>query len=293
MKFVHIADLHLDTPLISLKNNRELIKKRRLEQRQIFKEVIKFVKEEKVEFLFISGDVFEQKFVERNTVEYIIDNLSLIPQTKIFIAPGNHDPYIKNSPYRTYKWPQNVVIFDGQIKKHSFDDIDVYGYGFEDYESTNTQLKGFKVENQEKINILVTHGTLVGDSKYNLISNEDLKQFDYVALGHIHMQKLDNNIVYPGTLASCGFDELGEHGMVFGNIEKDNITYEFKNMEERHFKIINIDISNIKSANEIIDMIDIGEDIVRIVLTGDRNIDFNDIKETINLLRKKHMRDKR
>ena len=27
MKFIHIADLHLDTPLVSLRNNRDLIKK--------------------------------------------------------------------------------------------------------------------------------------------------------------------------------------------------------------------------------------------------------------------------
>ena len=78
--------------------------------------------------------MFEQKFVEKNTVEYIINSLQLIPDTKIFIAPGNHDPYIKNSPYKTFKWPENVIIFDSEIKKYSFDNVDIYGLGFEDYE---------------------------------------------------------------------------------------------------------------------------------------------------------------
>ena len=115
MKFVHIADLHLDTPLISLKNNHELIKLRRGEHRQIFKDVIKFVKSEKIELLFISGDLFENKFVEKSTIEFIISSLELIPETKVFITPGNHDPYIKNSPYMSFEWPENVKIFGEKI----------------------------------------------------------------------------------------------------------------------------------------------------------------------------------
>ena len=65
MKFIHIADLHLDTPLVSLRNNRDLIKKRRTEQRQVFSDVINKIKAENIEYLFISGDLFEQKFVEK------------------------------------------------------------------------------------------------------------------------------------------------------------------------------------------------------------------------------------
>ncbi len=87
MKFIHIADLHFDTPLVSLKNNRDLIKKRRTEQKQVFRDVISLAKKEKVDFLFISGDLFEQKFVEKGTIDFILSSFELIPDTKIFIAP--------------------------------------------------------------------------------------------------------------------------------------------------------------------------------------------------------------
>ncbi len=116
MKFIHMADLHFDTPLVSLKNNRELIKKRRTEQRQVFRDVIALAKKENVDFLFISGDLFEQKFVEKGTIEFIISSFQLIPDTKIFISPGNHDPFIKNSPYNLYEWPENVTIFNGEVR---------------------------------------------------------------------------------------------------------------------------------------------------------------------------------
>lgn len=287
MKFVQIADLHLDTPLVSLKNNRELIKERRTEQKQIFKDVIKLIKNEKIEALFICGDLFEQKFVEKNTIEYVIGSLQLIPDVKVFITPGNHDPYIKASPYVNYKWPSNVVIFDSKIRKIQITaDIDIYGFGFDDYEMHDDKLANFKVDDKSKLNILVTHGTLSGDDKYNYISPSELKQFDYVALGHIHKPKLDSNVVYSGALMACGFDECGEHGLVIGNLEKDNITYEFKNMEYRHFEIVEFDVSNVRVYSDVMDSLNLGDNIYRVVLKGNRNIELKSICEAINSMNK-------
>lgn len=286
MKFIQIADLHLDTPLISLKNNRELIKKRRAEQKQIFKDVIKLIKTEKIEALFICGDLFEQKFVEKNTIEYVIGSLQLIPDVKVFIAPGNHDPYIKASPYKNYKWPNNVVIFDSNIKKFQLDNVDIYGYGFEDYEMRDDKLANFKVDDKDKMNVLITHATLNGDDKYNYISSDELKQFDYVALGHIHKPKLDNNVVYSGALVACGFDECGEHGLVIGNLEKNNISYEFRNMEYTHFEILEFDVSNVMIPSDVLDKLSLDDNFYRIILKGDRHIELNSICEIINSMNK-------
>ena len=286
MKFVHIADLHLDTPLVSLKNNRDLIKKRRAEQKQVFKDVIKLIKNEDVDALFICGDMFEQKFVEKNTVEYVINSLQLIPDIKVFITPGNHDPYIKTSPYKTFEWPDNVTIFSSKIEKVSFDDVDIYGFGFEDFEMYSNELSSFKVENPNKVNVLVTHATLGGDKKYNYVAQSDLQQFDYVALGHIHKPKLDNNIVYPGSLTGCGFDECGEHGLVIGNIEKGNVKYEFRNIEYRHFEILDLDVSNVRVASDVTESLNLKDNIYRVILKGDRYVELKLICDAINSMDK-------
>ena len=286
MKFVHIADLHLDTPLISLKNNRELIKNRRNEHKQIFKDVIKFVKKEKVDALFIAGDLFEHKFVEKSTIEFIINSLEIIPDTKVFITPGNHDPFIKNSPYTTFEWPSNVKIFGEKIEKVSLaEKIDVYGMGFENFEVAENNFKNFKVEDKEKINFLITHGTLNGASgKYNDINSKYLDQFDYVALGHIHLPMFEEKIVYSGALVACGFDETGEHGMVVGELVDGKVKYEFKNMEYRHFVDLEIDISDIKTSIDVFDKVDLKDDIYRITFKGARNVE---VKEVIELLKSK------
>lgn len=286
MKFVHVADLHLDTPLISLKNNRELIKKRRNEHKQIFKDVIKFVKAEKIDVLFIAGDFFEHKFVEKSTIEFIIDSLEIIPETKVFITPGNHDPMVKNSPYMTFEWPSNVKIFGEKIEKVSLDEnIDIYGMGFENFEVSKNDFADFKVDDLRKMNFLITHATLNGASgKYNDVNSKNLDQFDYVALGHVHLPKVDDKMVYSGALVACGFDECGEHGMVIGQIENDEVKYEFKNMEYHHFVDLEIDISDVKIVSDILDKVKFEDDIYRITFKGARNVEIKDLIELLKSL---------
>ena len=130
------------------------------------------------------------------------------------------------------------------------------------------------IDNPEKLNILVIHGTLNGailqEKNYNPISERVLRQkgFDYVALGHIHKtnydidaQFLSNNygnfekekIIYPGSTVSMGFDELGKHGMVVGEIQKNGkCNLDFIQIDDKEFVEKQIDVTNILSKEELI-----------------------------------------
>ena len=87
MKFVHIADLHLDTPFTSLSEKGNLGKIRRLEQRNALKKVIEYCKENEVDYLFIAGDLYEQNYVKKTSIDYITNLFKEIENPKIFIAP--------------------------------------------------------------------------------------------------------------------------------------------------------------------------------------------------------------
>ena len=63
MKFVHIADMHFDSPFVNLSERELFGDKRRLEQRKILKKIIEYIKEEKIDNLFISGDLYEHKYM--------------------------------------------------------------------------------------------------------------------------------------------------------------------------------------------------------------------------------------
>ena len=289
MKFVHIADMHFDSPFVNLSDKGELGDLRRLEQRKIFKKVIEYIKENDIKYLFISGDLYEQKYIKKSTIEYINKLFKEIPETRIFIAPGNHDPFIKNSYYNQFDWNENVEIFNSSIKKIETDEADIYGYGFDDYYCTDCGIENVTIENKERTNILVVHGTIDGasveDKQYNSMSKNMLKQkgFDYIAMGHIHKPDYnteeEQRIVYPSSPISLGFDELGEHGMIVGEIEKGKIDLKFIPLDEEKFVEIELDITEINSKEDLIEKIndlEIAEnEYVKIILIGNRNFEIN------------------
>ena len=289
MKFVHIADIHFDSPFINLSDRETFGDLKRLEQRKVFKKVIEYIKQNNIKYLFISGDLYEHQYIRQSTIEYINNLFKEIPETKIFISPGNHDPYIKNSYYNKFNWNENVKIFNSKIEKIELPEVDIYGFGFDDFYCTDCGIENFEIENKNKLNILVIHSTISGanieEKQYNSIPRKLLEEkgFDYVATGHIH--KLDyntyenQNIVYPGSTIALGFDELGEHGMIVGEIKKNRINLEFIPLNETEFIEINLDVTEIISKDELIEKINELEireaQFAKIILIGKRNFEID------------------
>ena len=293
MRFIHMADVHFDSPFTVLASRENLANERRLEQRKAFADTIEYIKENQIPFLFISGDLYEQKYIRKSTIEYINNLFKEIPNTQIFISPGNHDPFLINSFYNTFEWNNNVTIFNSEIKIIETAEADIYGFGFTDFYCENSQIEKINIKNKNKINILITHGSLDAsktlDMQYNPLNSNKLKEigFDYVALGHIHKANYEenkNNFIYPGSLISFGFDELGEHGFLDveinkNNSEKNNLInlkinnnnlnnseinnnnlkinkkIKFIKVDKRIFEEIKLNISEINSEEELIEKI--------------------------------------
>ena len=151
------------------------------------------------------------------------------------------------------------------IEKVEDKEVNIYGVGFEDFYCRKSEVENIILEDKNKINILITHGSLNASDKlqleYNPINKNKLKEvgFDYVALGHIH--KLDynteknQNIIYPGSTIAMGFDELGKHGFIVGNIEKEKLELAFIPVDKREFKELEFDITEINDEEELIEKI--------------------------------------
>lgn len=305
MKFVHIADMHFDTSFSQM-NNSNLGILRRLDQRKIFRKIIDFIKENEIEYLFIAGDLYEHKFIRESTIEYINNLFKEISNTKVFITPGNHDPYLKNSFYSKYNWNNNVYIFGASISVVNTENANIYGYGFNDFYYTNSEIENLELEDKNKINILITHGTLNGtnntERQYNAIQRSALEKigFDYVALGHIHKSNYtkDEHIVYPGSTISIGFDEEGKHGMVVGNIDENGLQTEFIPLDESEFKVLEVNVEQFNSIDELIEHLNLiylnEKDFYEIILVGKRSfeIDMYNLKKMItreNIIKYKNL----
>lgn len=289
MKFIHIADIHFDIPFTSLNSKENLGEKRRLEQRNVLKKVIEYIKENNIEYLFIAGDLYEHEYVKKSTIDYIAKLFKEIPNTKIFITPGNHDPYIKNSYYDTYNFGENVNIFSNSyVERYEDENVNIYGMAFTEFYMNESVLENIRIADSSKLNILITHCDLNGAKDeegmaYNPILESKLNNigFDYIALGHIHKNNLENKnrIYYPGSPLSLGFDELGEHGMIVGDISKDSFNISFVRLDDRKFEEIELRIDDLYSKEDLIEKILSLElnpmNMYKIILIGKRNFEVN------------------
>lgn len=289
MKFVHIADMHFDTSFTTLTNKAGLGDIRRQDQRLAFKKIIDYIKENEIPYLFISGDFYEHEYIRLSTIEYINNLFTEIPGTQIFISPGNHDPYLKDSFCNKFYWSENVHIFDSKMSIFETEDANIYGFGFDDFYYTNHEIETMEIKDRNKINILVAHGSLNAsetlEKEYNPMSQKMIenKGFDYVALGHIHKlyynEEPNQRVVYPGSTVSLGFDELGQHGMIVGNVEKGKIEIAFVPVDNKEFVIKEIDVTNVLDLDElatIINNIDFAENTYyKISLVGRRDFEIN------------------
>jgi DNA repair exonuclease SbcCD nuclease subunit len=116
--------------------------------------------------------------------------------------------------------------------------------------------------------------------------------------GHIHkpLYNLENNIIYPGSIISFGFDELGEHGILdvelnkkINNnyLEKNNIKINFIKLDNRIFEELFLNISEINSLENLIEKINnlkLEENkLFKIILIGNKKFEIN-INKIINLI---------
>lgn len=296
MNFVHIADMHFDAPFTALNERDNLGEIRRLEQRKVFKKIIGFIKDNEIPYLFIAGDLYEHDYVKSSTIEYIDSLFREIPNTKIFITPGNHDPYIKNSYYDKFNWSENVYIFKSGIEKYEDENVNIYGTAFTEFYMNISPLENFVLEHSNKPNILITHCDLNGSKdkeglSYNPILESKLNSigFDYIAMGHIHKNNIENKnrIYYPGSPISFGFDELGEHGMIVASLDKSNFEKEFIKLDDRIFTEIELKVDNIYSKEGLIENIselNLKENYMyKLILIGNRNFEINS-REILKLI---------
>lgn len=258
---MHIADLHLDAPFASCTVSER--KERRDEQREALRGAVRLCKEEKVDVLLVAGDLFDGDFIREDTPAFISDCFAAIPDTRVFIAPGNHDPYHARSPYKAVKFPDNVHVFtEEKLTGYDIPELSatVYGYGFTSARIRSNPLEGFAGCDRSKINLLVAHGDLdLPSSEYCNISGADLENaaFDYAALGHIHtsfgIRKFGRtSCAYSGCLMGRGFDECGVKGAFIGEVSLAGVSVALVPVSERRYEICEIMLSGSPDDEEIL-----------------------------------------
>lgn len=108
-KFIHAADIHLDSPLRGLSRYDEApIEEIRGASRKALQNLVQLALNEEVRFIVFSGDVFDGDWRDYNTGLFFVRQMTRLRQAgiRVFMAAGNHDAQSQIS--RSLKLPDNV-----------------------------------------------------------------------------------------------------------------------------------------------------------------------------------------
>ena len=268
-RILHVADMHLDSSFAARLDTKSA-QLRRSEQRAVFSKIIKLA-QDSADVLLISGDLFDSENISDETVNFLKRKFAEIPNTAIFIAAGNHDPYTPNSVYARESFGSNVKVFgtDGEYVDIDKLKIRICGVSFGSEDGGDVPNILSMPKNKEYTNIAVVHGNVrggVSEDKYNPIALADIENsgFDYVALGHVHTFSGINKSgktfwAYPGIPEPRGFDECAENGrcgVILTDCSADGLKFEFKEVYERRYHELEIEIeSDVNDSETIVERI--------------------------------------
>ncbi len=109
VKLLHMGDVFLDCPFSVMAAQDSAA--RRQETRETFLRAIRYIKEEGIGVLLITGNLIDNSYATLGTIEFLRAAFNEIPNTRVFIMPGSHDYICENSIYTLGKFPANVHVF--------------------------------------------------------------------------------------------------------------------------------------------------------------------------------------
>lgn len=234
-RFIHAADIHIDSPLKGLvRHEGTTVDRIRSATRQAFDSLISQAIEERVAFIVIAGDLFDGDWRDFHTGLYFSLQMGRLAKAGIraFVLYGNHDA--ESQITKRLSLPDNVMTFSAR-KAETFvvDELKValHGQSFRQRDVTDNLVPGYPDPLPGMFNIGVLHtalGGMAGHENYAPCNLDELiaKGYDYWALGHVHTGRVLHegpHVVFPGNLQGRHIRETGPKGAHLVTVEDRHI----------------------------------------------------------------------
>ncbi|MBP88403.1 MAG: DNA repair exonuclease [Planctomycetaceae bacterium] len=257
-KFIHAADLHIDSPLRGLEAYPGApVDKLRAATRDAFENLITLAIEQQVAFVVIAGDLFDGKWQDTRTGLWTAGQFRQLEreQIPVYLLRGNHDAASKVR--QAVSWPSNVQEFSVRTPQtFKLKDIGValHGQGFRHQECAEDLAATYPETVRGMFNIGVLHTSLTGNSEHDTYAptSEDVlvgKGYDYWALGHIHQRsdppiREEPFIAYSGNTQGRHIRETGPRGCFLNTVADGELTnVEFMETDVLRWHLAEVELS--------------------------------------------------
>ena len=267
-KFVHAADVHLDSPMLGLEHHESAPAGRlRGATRRALENLVKLCIYEEARFLLIAGDLYDGDWRDYNTGLFFVRQMARLRESavQVFLIRGNHDA--ESIITRQLSLPENTHQFSTRkAESMALDELNVtiHGRSYGRKAVTDNLAVGYPDPVAGHLNVGVLHTSAdgrEGHENYAPCSVEGLvaKGYDYWALGHVHAREIlheDPWVVFPGNLQGRHMRETGARGCFVVTVEDDAISAaEFRPVDVLRWGTCAVDVSGVESAEVALDLL--------------------------------------
>ncbi|EHA1370627.1 exonuclease SbcCD subunit D [Listeria monocytogenes] len=242
IQFLHMADLHLDSPFIGLSTlPQPLFSAIQESTFQSLERITTVAIKEAVDFVLIAGDIYDSEDQSVRAQARFSKEMKRVEVANIpvFMIHGNHDFIEKHKEKLTL--PSNVHVFSEQVEVMSHKtatgvSVNIYGFSYNERHIRSSRVDKYKIQGNADFHIALLHGSEVSSSEEHdvyapfRVQEISKKGFDYWALGHIHKRQLlaeSPSIYYPGNIQGRNRKESGEKGASIITLSEASTTIDF------------------------------------------------------------------
>ncbi|MFA5353016.1 MAG: DNA repair exonuclease [Thermodesulfovibrionales bacterium] len=265
-KFIHTADIHLDSPLCGLSRYEGAPADQvRAASRQAFSNLVRLALDEEVRFVLISGDLFDGDWKDYNTALFLSREMSRLREggIQVFIISGNHDAASQIT--RSLRMPENVRRLSTTKPETVVIEetgVAIHGQGFASRSVTDDLAAAYPMAKPGYFNIGMLHTSLTGregHEPYAPCKLETLlsKNYDYWALGHVHKREVVHEnpwIVFPGNIQGRHIGEAGQKGCSLVTVSGGRLlSVEHVDTDVLRWLLCSIDAAEAGTPEELVD----------------------------------------
>ncbi|EAC6408744.1 exonuclease SbcCD subunit D [Listeria monocytogenes] len=242
IQFLHMADLHLDSPFIGLSTlPQPLFSAIQESTFQSLERITTVAIKEAVDFVLIAGDIYDSEDQSVRAQARFAKEMKRLEAANIpvFMIHGNHDFIEKHK--EKLALPSNVHVFSEQVEVMSYKtvtgvSVNIYGFSYNERHIRSSRVGEYKIQGDADFHIALLHGSEVSSSEEHdvyapfRVQEISKKGFDYWALGHIHKRQLlaeSPSIYYPGNIQGRNRKESGEKGASIITLSEASTTIDF------------------------------------------------------------------
>lgn len=234
LRFIHAADLHLDSPFRGLADASTALRDR-LQAATLgaFERIVDYTIGSKADFLVIAGDLYDSKDRSLRALVTFRKQMERLAERNVpvYIVHGNHDPL--NGWGSEFQLPPNVTTFTGRTDTEPFirrgrEAARITGVSYTRERVTDNLASSFRPTAGSPYSLAVLHANVgghTGHADYAPATLDELTGagFDYWALGHVHTRAVlaaaPATVVYPGNPQGRNPRESGPRGCFQADID--------------------------------------------------------------------------